>query len=277
MPVLNCLSISMHHTPFSPIRSMCGLAYNKYAKVLPMTRRLYDPTKNTDCEEVILKVSTSLYNKPERFIPLFHSALQATLPGVPAQLKMAPPHHEIHPQPQVIPRQSAVLILLHMTAQGIAIPLTRRSLNLNHHRGQICLPGGRLENSDASYVAAALRETEEELGIPTSDVQILGKMTPLYIRVSQNLVHPVIGWLSNLPHLQPNPFEVDEILIIPLQKLVEPEAVKTYTIPQRTPPTFAPCFSVGGTCIWGATAMMLSEFVEIIKAIAPLSQQDHTA
>ena len=113
-------------------------------------------TRHIDCTH-------SWLNNPEQFIEQLGSALCSPLPGVNAQLKMASPNRLLAPPKNAVPRQSAVLLLLYTTPQGLMLILTRRALTLKHHKGQICFPGGRVDKTDHTFVDTALRETEEDI------------------------------------------------------------------------------------------------------------------
>jgi 8-oxo-dGTP pyrophosphatase MutT (NUDIX family) len=180
---------------------------------------------------------------------------------------MAPPMRQTQPGPGDRPRSSAVLALLHTTPHGLALIFTLRPTSLHHHGGQISFPGGGAEPSDLTYADAALRETEEELGISTHDIRILGEMTPLFIAPSQNIVHHFVGWLPVLPPLNPDPVEVDSVLQVSLNDLLDPRSLDTHHWSRNGTVLSAPCYRVGETCIWGATAMMLNELLEIIRRL----------
>jgi len=180
---------------------------------------------------------------------------------------MAAPQRALMPPEHTVPHQSAVLAPLYMSPHGIALLLTRRSLTLSHHKGQVCFPGGRADKADQTLIETALRETEEELGIHTRHVRILGSITPLYVAASQNIVYPVVGWMASLPPLYPNAYEVAKVLKIPLQTFLNPETQSNYELHYNGQITYAPCYQVGEDCIWGATAMMLSELLDIIDGM----------
>lgn len=210
---------------------------------------------------------TKHINNTEILIPQLRYALRETLPGAAAQMKMAPPMRQIQPGPEDRPRSSAVLALLHTTGDGLALIFTLRSTSLRHHGGQVSFPGGGAETADATLADTALRETQEEVGISRQDIQILGEMSPLFIAPSQNIVHPFVGWLPVLPPVTPNPREVDRVLQISLNTLLDPLTLDTYDWQRNGTKLSAPCYRIGDTCIWGATAMMLSELLEIIRQI----------
>ena len=135
------------------------------------------------------------------------------------------------------------------------------------HSKQISFPGGGLEEEDENLEACAKRETEEEFGIPRENIQVLGKLSELYIPVSRYLVQPFVGYLEEAPSYTPDPNEVDEILEIPLEDLLNPALRKFTTI--RTSSNLVlkdiPYYDVVGKTVWGATAMMLSEFVYLLE------------
>jgi 8-oxo-dGTP pyrophosphatase MutT (NUDIX family) len=221
----------------------------------------------------------------EHFIARLREALAGPLPGIRAQQEMAPLKRQ---QPECAAddlRQSAVLALLHghadraPTLEALSLVFTLRPNSLRHHAGQISFPGGGVEPQDRSLALTALRETTEELGIPTDKVRILGKLTPLHISPSHNCVHPFVGWLPHLPPIHPDPVEVSEVLDISLDHLLNASNRGTLIWYRDGEALTAPSFKVitqegaelrtenSGIHIWGATAMILSELLEIIRLL----------
>lgn len=193
-------------------------------------------------------------------------ALQRPLPGKAAQFQMASApckYTEYKMRPN--PRKAAVLALFFNHRQNVHLLFTQRALTLKHHKGQICFPGGRYEESDQNFTTTALRESAEELGLPPQDIQILGRLSPLYIPSSHNLVYPIVGWLRTLPKLTPNAAEVSKVIFAPLQALLNPANSNHYSYQKGPASAMAPCYRVNGTCIWGATAMITSELLSIIR------------
>jgi 8-oxo-dGTP pyrophosphatase MutT (NUDIX family) len=235
--------------------------------------------------------TTEHKSNADHFITRLQHALRDSLPGVRAQLEMAPLGREEPGLPSHGVRQSAVLALLHQRNDRYRIPdalsliFTLRPTSLRHHAGQISFPGGGVEPQDESLAPTALRETAEELGIPTATVRILGKMTPLYITPSRNLVHPFVGWLPRLPPLIPDPLEVSEILDVPLGYLLDSRNLGSHTWYRNgealTAPSYVvPAFvmdrhgrAIPDVHIWGATAMMLSELLTIVRPLIVRSRQ----
>jgi 8-oxo-dGTP pyrophosphatase MutT (NUDIX family) len=194
-------------------------------------------------------------------------ALQQPLPGRPAQLSMAvrPRPGDLPDLPNPCPREAAVLILLYIRHGQLVLPLTLRTETLQMHRGQISLPGGASEPQDQNLTHTALRETCEELGIPEDEVEVLGALSPLYVPPSRFCVHPHVGHLSAAPVLRPDPQEVARVIEAPLEQLLQPET-RQEEVRWREGQRFqVPMYVIGGNKVWGATAMILGEFVAVLK------------
>ncbi len=187
--------------------------------------------------------------------------------GQGAQMQMAPAgRNGMRPRPEKPPRDSAVLVLLHPDPEeGLRLILTRRAERLRGHKGQISFPGGRRDPEDPSYEATALRETCEELGICAQDIHLLGRLTPLWIPPSNYHVVPVVGYLSQLPPLQPNPDEVAEVLQLSLAQLLAGTNKRSTPMSFRGMEIDVPYYDVEGHIVWGATCMMLSELEQRLR------------
>lgn len=206
-------------------------------------------------------------DQPERFVQCLAEYLAGgILPGVEAQRKMSSVERRWMPDTTEVPtlRRSAVLALLHPSPAGLAVLYTLRPSRLAHHGGQVCFPGGGMEEGDPSLAHTALRETAEELGMVTADVQILGALTTLFIESSRNLVHPFVGWIPALPTLNPDIREVAEVLSVTLQTLSNPATVATCVREINGQPRSFPSFYIPPHYIWGATAMMTSELLAVV-------------
>ena len=190
-------------------------------------------------------------------------SMNSLLPGKPAQRKMAPVPRRFEPEPGSSPRQSAVLVPLATEGPHISVLLTVRQFQLHHHGGEISFPGGAVEPGDGDFSQTALREASEEIGLPAEAVQILGALTPLYISPSHHLVHPILGWISKKPPLTPNPSEVAQILEAPLTLFLNAKTVQRRLWIRHGKPLIVPCYQINGHCIWGATAMILSELLAL--------------
>ncbi|MEL6924736.1 MAG: CoA pyrophosphatase [Bacteroidota bacterium] len=198
--------------------------------------------------------------------------LQQELPGREAQYKMA---HGIRHNYREVPddaRQACVLALLYPIDGVEHIVLIQRVSNDNpndRHRGQISFPGGKLEESDSSLEAGALREAQEEVNADPEKIQLIGKLTELYIPVSNFLVHPFVGYSSERPDFQPQLSEVADILEVPLRDLLNPDnlSMRDIRIDKHITLKRVPYFDIQNQVIWGATAMMLSELLTLLRAI----------
>jgi 8-oxo-dGTP pyrophosphatase MutT (NUDIX family) len=197
-------------------------------------------------------------------------ALVPPLPGLDAQLRMAPQPRvgwdPENPPPDL--RDAAALVLVYPFNEVPHVLLTVRGAGLRKHTGQVSLPGGSVD-IDESIETAALREASEEVGVPPAAVHVLGRLTPLQIPVSGYMLHPVVGLLETRPLFQREEWEVARILEVPLSLLREPGVVKqrrrTREFGEKTVEIEVPYFDIEGEQVWGATAMVLSEFLAVIE------------
>ena len=167
------------------------------------------------------------------------------------------------------PRLGAVLILLYCADDDLHVVLTQRPEYDGVHAGQVSCPGGRHEPPE-SLGQTALRETYEEIGIPPADVELLGQLTSLYVMPSDFEVHPFVGRYTGVgrPSFIPDTREVAAILEVPLRLLLDPATRAEEEMEQRGGLRLpVPFFRVGEHRVWGATAMILSEFVERLREV----------
>jgi 8-oxo-dGTP pyrophosphatase MutT (NUDIX family) len=146
------------------------------------------------------------------------------------------------------------------------IVLTVRSAGLNHHGGQVSFPGGGWEEGDAALQETALREACEELGVCREIVEVLGPLTPLYVPPSNNLVHPYVAYAPERPNFCPDANEVAQLLEVPLPHFFDPQVRRVERWERNGAPLDVPFFAFGEVKIWGATAIMLAEFLAAITA-----------
>lgn len=156
---------------------------------------------------------------------------------------------------------AAVLILVYAHEGQPNVVFTRRSETVGQHRGQISFPGGRREGSDISLAATALREMEEELGFPTTDVELLGHLPEVYVVVSNFVITPYVGTLAYRPDFRPNPDEVAEVIEVPLAALRDPGSFHEEIWPWRGDHRLIQFYSYGPHQIWGATGRVVQEFL----------------
>lgn len=194
------------------------------------------------------------------------SGLQPPLPGHPVQQTMAPEPRRNNPDRQGQPlRQAGVLFLFYAKDGQVHLPFIERPRYDGPHSGQIALPGGKREVGDPNLAATAVRETGEEIGVPGSCIQVLGQLTSVYIPNSHYMVTPSVGLMSAMPDFRPDPAEVKAVLEFPLALLRDPACRKREVWNIRDLDVNVPFFHVGGYRIWGATAMMLAELLEVLR------------
>ena len=167
----------------------------------------------------------------------------------------------VDPPAGVIPRLGAVLLLLYPDADDLRLPLTVRSDRLASHRGEVSLPGGAIEPDDDGPISAALRESHEELGVPPGAVTVWGALSPLYIPPSNFRITPVVGLIDHAPELRPNDAEVSAVITVTVRELFDPALVVEEQWTLRGAEVRVPFFAIAGHKVWGATAIVLSEFV----------------
>lgn len=192
--------------------------------------------------------------------------LQHPLPGEIAHNLMAAKSRISLPKsPNSTTKKSAVLILFYPDYDSINIPLILRPQYDGMHGGQVAFPGGRNEKTDENLIRTALREAQEEIGIRTSDVQIIGELTELYIPPSNFLVQPVLGFMDKKPAFYPDPREVESVFEISLDQITNPSIISHEILNVRGVDVEAPIYAINEFKVWGATAMMIAELLMVIE------------
>jgi len=201
-------------------------------------------------------------------VNMIEAALRKPLPGIKAQLRMTPrPGSLTLPTPLSTPRKSGVLILLFPSEETgeLCFVLTRRTEIVADHKGQISLPGGAVDPDDPSIAYTALREACEEVGVCSDVMRILGHLTPIYIPPSDFCVQPYVAYMSQSPQFFPQPEEVAEIIEVPLPHLLDQQNVVVEEWLLDDEVKQVPFFNIYGHKVWGATAVVLSEFAAILE------------
>ncbi len=211
----------------------------------------------------------SEHNINEKVVEWLRERLQMPLPGSAGQERMAA---RVKPMPDKIPnnaRPSAVLCVLYPVEDVLTLLLIKRTADGKAHSGQIGFPGGKQESSDADLKATALREAHEEVGIRSSDVDILGALTPLYIPVSNFQVYPFIAFARTQPVFNISESEVSSIIEIPVNELLH---ASNKTVVNVTSPIMPEILRsvraykiASGGIVWGATAMIISELETLLE------------
>ncbi|WP_276370647.1 CoA pyrophosphatase [Chryseolinea sp. H1M3-3] len=205
------------------------------------------------------RLINSLIQRLERELPsaLAHEPLRATPVG-PVRPKFKTDEQ---------PRSGSVLILLYEDQGEIKFPLIKRPEYAGAHGGQVSLPGGKTEPGEDS-IQTALREANEEIGVYSPDVNVLGRLTEFHVLPSNFLITPVVAAIPYRPVFIPDSYEVAKILSGTVNELIKDDAVMiTEVLAAGQYRMQAPHFKIEDEVVWGATAMMLNEFRLILREI----------
>lgn len=188
------------------------------------------------------------------------------LPGSAAHDKMTPAsRRKMNAIAQAI-SGAAVLIPIYKKADDYQLILIKRPEYNGVHSNQVSFPGGKVEYQDENLEATALRETYEEVGILPEKVEVMCSLSTLFIPVSNHNVTPFVGFLTEEPDFSINKKEVQYVIVTSLDHLLDPSTIKTTAMNFGTELIDVPYFDIDGEIVWGATAMILSEFLELLKS-----------
>jgi 8-oxo-dGTP pyrophosphatase MutT (NUDIX family) len=188
---------------------------------------------------------------------MYPSDLRERLPA------LLPPRPD--PEPAAGDRLAAVLLPV---LDGDRLVFTRRTEHLPRHPGEISFPGGLRHAEDDDLATTALRETEEELGVPRDAVRLLGSMSPVHTFVSAILIVPFVGAVDGSVAFRPNAGEIAEVLDYPLAELDALETTVEWPRGDHVYRGFAYPMADGNT-IWGATATILHGLLDLLRTGAP--------
>lgn len=203
-----------------------------------------------------------------RLVDRLRQCLRGPLPGVAAQMRMAPVYRQDAALLDVGGkdcREAAVLVLFHPVGGTAHLALILRPDHHRHHAGQVAFPGGRRDPGE-TLETTALREAQEEVALPPGDVEVLGTLTPLYIPPSKFCVHPFVATARAPLRLRPSDAEVAALLHVPVEHLLAAETRREAPRPLGGKTVSVPYFDVEGHRVWGATAMMLAEVLALLEA-----------
>ena len=211
---------------------------------------------------------------------LLAARLQHALPGPRAQraFEAELSYGRHFGPPSATARDAAVVVLLYQRAGQWYVPLTARPESMPQHAGQISLPGGGVDPGETSE-RAALRELNEELGVASDKVELLGQLSPIYLFNSDFLVTPWLAVARGDIEFRPHDVEVAELLEVPLAHLLDPANVGSHVRRKQGVALVAPHFVFGPHQIWGATSMILAELVALVnEALSPgASESPHSS
>lgn len=192
------------------------------------------------------------------------------LPGYSAQLKMSSKNRPVFNKNEVLqrnPKKSAVNLMIYEKNKNAHLVFIQRHDYKGVHSGQIAFPGGKFEDGDTSFAMTALRETEEEIGIQIKEQQILFPLTELYVPPSNFVIYPFVSHLNEQPIFKRQESEVKAILEFSIADLLNKEFQKKYLYRNQSLNIQfeTPSYQINNHVIWGATAMILSEFLSLIE------------
>lgn len=195
------------------------------------------------------------------------------LPGEVSQIKMSPPYRlELMERNRLLmksAKQAAVLALFYPDDYyETHLILILRKTYKGVHSAQVGFPGGKVEDQDHNLQMTALRETEEEIGVPVNQIQVLQQMTPMYIPPSNFTVHPFFGVSQSTPKFIKQDDEVEGLIEVPLPHFLDDASVISTSVKTSYKiDVQVPAFKLNDHIVWGATAMMLSEVKDLLKKV----------
>jgi 8-oxo-dGTP pyrophosphatase MutT (NUDIX family) len=208
-----------------------------------------------------------------KLIEALRAQLRLPLPGEDAQYRMAPSYRPRLKRDEInalMPRISGVLVLLYEKNGELHLVFTKRKSYEGVHSGQMSFPGGKKDEGDTDLIHTALRETDEEIGIPPTQIELLGSLSELYIPPSNFLVYPSVGFTPVIHSFRPQESEVEEVVEIPLSFFMDTKNVSQQTEIKLFNGAIVrvPAYVFNNHIIWGATAIMLSEFTYVVEQAA---------
>ncbi len=164
-------------------------------------------------------------------------------------------------------KKSAVLILLFHEDEKLKVILIRRSFYVGVHAGQIAFPGGRFEEEDVDVRNTALREIQEEIGITRDKIEVLGRLSDIYVPPSNFLISVFVGYMDHKPAFKPDEREVAEIIEVDMDDFLPENVIqeKEFLVPSNNYSVKAPYYKVKNADIWGASAMVMTELLDLLK------------
>lgn len=195
------------------------------------------------------------------------AGFEQPLPGLNAQLLMAPEGRkmrEIDIEKENLAKKAGVMALFYKQQNSARLILTLRNRYPGVHSNQVSFPGGKREEQDRDFLDTALRETREEIGLETKQLNVMGALSPIYIPPSNFLVHPYVGLYPEPPFLKKQESEVAEIFSVDAEDLLSDRHISSIPLDLGGYKATVPVFRFNGHDVWGATAMMISELRQLL-------------
>ncbi|MBK6730676.1 MAG: CoA pyrophosphatase [Bacteroidetes bacterium] len=204
------------------------------------------------------------------FITKLKKRIDSGLPGPAAHKHMSPSGRTTGPfraNDYAESKKASVLILMYREDNVVKFVMIQRPVYNGTHGGQVSFPGGKIEDYDASPWNAALRESEEEIGINPDEVKFVAELSSLYIPPSNFFVYVFIGYMLEKPVFIPDRKEVESVIEVPVQILLD-STIKTIMDYKRDKLQITvPCYRIQNKNVWGATAIILSEVEELLRTL----------
>lgn len=210
----------------------------------------------------------------KKFLHLISKYEKGLLPGEASQFKMSPPFRKtlLEGQGEKIKqaKRAGVIALFYPDKNSkTSLVLILRKTYKGVHSAQIAFPGGKYEEEDKTLQVTAIRETYEEIGVPKEDIQIIDALTQVYIPPSNFYVYPFLGICNTTPKFIKQDEEVELIVEVALDHFMDDNMVITASVPTSYKGDVkVPAFKLNNYVVWGATAMMLSEIKDLLKAMS---------
>lgn len=213
-----------------------------------------------------------MYTSDNKLIHNIKKVFNTELPGIKSHYKMMPIQRKLdlpENKPNDKTKTSSVLLLLYPENKDLFLVFIKRQQYEGIHSGQVAFPGGKKDKTDKNFIETALRETKEEIGINTKDVEILGKLSELYIPPSNFVVYPYLGFIPYKPDFNIDTIEVADIFSVGLHEILNSNPLPDFEFEvMKNKKVKAPCFVFGNYHVWGATSMILNEFIDCITTIS---------
>lgn len=216
---------------------------------------------------LLISKNNFLKKSPDNLIDRITKRMEHPLPGRDAHMKLAHVTRRLYTDAPTGARKAGVLAALFPEKDDWNIIfIVRNTSDRDRHGGQLGFPGGKYEEGDGNLQQTALREAMEEIGLPPEQVNLLGSLTDIYIPVSNFAVHPFLGWVAQRPDYKLQLEEVSGILEVPLSDFQKKDVLQTTDIrvSEHLVLKNVPYYNVQGKILWGATAMMMSEVLEVV-------------